>query len=986
MRILTVFICFLLFSSSNAQFNLDLEPKPIPQKYLYSNFTTEHGLPSNETFCIYQDSRGYIWIGTDRGLVKYDGYKFKTYTTLDGLIDNVILAITEDSKGNIWYTGLDNARVGYIDLDMNFHRYKYQEKILEYIKENESRLKHFNEIYFDRGNLVLSNNKHGHLVLDNKGGQVKSYLKIEEDNKTEIIAYQDFKCIYTLRGSNNYIVNETEGSQFGNNIYDNSLLLGYYTRDQIYETYPSIVYNDSIQVIYDGYECIEIINNKIKVTNFPSLIYGIQLAPDLTLYSVNQSHDEQSKIYLSNSIDVNKPKAKILEGPRIVNAILDQNKGLWLTSLRHGIFYFPSLNSTVTDNIDPIETMIPFKEGIIYGTVNRGYYLDKKTHEIHKLNQPLNLSILHESIYNINLSNLFETTDGWRNVRYKGYHKLKNDSILYILNGRRFYKRQLINKTTDCFEVLFNISEIKDIYCFKEDSCLLASLDGMYMLDTLDVTKLDYIPEKRIEDIEFLEDKNMLLYTILGEGLSVYYKDTTIALTEKDGLFSNTINQLYIDKNKTVWIATNKGINTLQIEGDEFQLNQVLGASKIIKSPNVLQLYVEDSTMYIGTDKGINIFDLKSEEGSRQQEFPIEITSVSVNNISLNNEALKYLEHDENNLTFSFIGIRPGKLLNIHYKYRLKGLSEEWIHTTERKATFLKVEPGKYTFELEVEDEFGNWMRLKNPIELHIDQPIWLKWWFIIGSVVIILFLIGSILYYYISNLKKEKAFLENEQLLSEELNESQQKALSSQLNPHFVFNSLNSIQNFILTKRTELSSDYLSMFSKLMRFVFENSKKLYVSLPDEIEALRLYLNLEEVRHNNKFKYTIDTSKMIGLDVYIPSLLVQPIIENAIWHGLLHKKENDRLLEVKFYSEGQFLFIEVWDNGVGRNGSKPRPKFIQKQKSSGVELTKQRLNLLSQSTGLETNFKIIDLFDDHKLPCGTCVRISIPLHLENNNK
>ena len=375
----------------------------------------------------------------------------------------------------------------------------------------------------------------------------------------------------------------------------------------------------------------------------------------------------------------------------------------------------------------------------------------------------------------------------------------------------------------------------------------------------------------------------------------------------------------------------------------------------------------------------------KAEQKNRKREFPIKITSVHVNNKAYNKETLGHLDYNENNLMFSFIGVLPGKVSNIHYKYRLNGLSEEWIHTTERKATFLKVEPGKYTFELEAEDEFGNWVRLEDPIVLKIDQPVWLKWWFITGAICIILLVIGGILYYYISNLKKEKAFLENEKILSGELNESQQKALSSQLNPHFVFNSLNSIQNFILTNRKELSSEYLSTFSKLMRFVFENSKKLYVSLADEIEALRLYLDLEQVRHNNIFKYKIEAVKINPIEVFIPSLLVQPMIENAIWHGLLHKKENDRVLDVKFYSDESFLHIEICDNGVGRSASVARPKFIKKQQSSGVELTKQRLNLLSQSTGLETNFKIIDRLDDNNVPCGTCVKISIPLDLKNNN-
>jgi len=137
------------------------------------------------------------------------------------------------------------------------------------------------------------------------------------------------------------------------------------------------------------------------------------------------------------------------------------------------------------------------------------------------------------------------------------------------------------------------------------------------------------------------------------------------------------------------------------------------------------------------------------------------------------------------------------------------------------------------------------------------------------------------------------------------------------------------------------------------------------------------------VRHNQAFKYKITAESGMHLEsLYMPSLLVQPIIENAIWHGLLHKQDNNRLLEICFTSGSEYLHIEVKDNGVGRGESKPRPKFIKKQKSSGVELTQQRLALLSQSTGLNTEFEIVDLFDVNDNPCGTVVRISIPNQLK----
>ncbi len=973
-----VIIKFFIFSFTWAQVNLKLHESPIAQKYLFENFSTNDGLPSNETFCVFQDSRDYIWIGTDRGLVMYNGYEFKTYTTLDGLEDNVILALNEDGNGNLWYSGLNNYAVGYIDPKMQFHKYPHQNKLIEYTKKVFDRNIHFNALDFDSTNIIFSNIKYGLLELNNEGDIIHEFSKSEDIPETHIINYNNFSKVFLLRTRDNEILyNKIIDSKGG--------VLGTYSRQNIHEVFPSLVQNDSVRIIYDWYRKISILEDTIQVQNVNELIFSIQLSKDLILYSVSKSNDKESKVYLSKSINFEDDKNLILDGPRITNAILDKDNGLWLTSTRHGVYYFPSLNSIVTSNNEPIESIIPLDSGLIYGTLNTQYYLDKHHSEIYQLREEPDILDLFESTSKINIQNFIIFKEGSNLRKAKGYYKV-SDSLMYLINGEYLEKVERIDDEIRIEIVLTNTSYILDIYCIKEDSCLLATQNGIYSYTKNSIGKAWYSPDKRTGNINTIENDSIILFTVLGEGLHIVKNGEILSFSEEDGLNSNIINQVFVDVNNTIWISTNKGINSLQIENGEFIINKVLGQSRILKSPNIIQLYVEDSLLYIGTDKGINVLDLKSEKKDKVYKLPIKITQLSVNNEDHKISEMDTFNYDQNNIVFSFIAISPKKFSKINYKYCLRGLSDEWIETTERKATFFKIEPGSYEFDLQAEDEFGNWIKAESIPKIYIDKPYWKKWWFISGSLLCGILILGGILYYYIRNLKKEKLFVENEQHLSEELNESRQKALSAQLNPHFVFNSLNSIQNFILTKRTELSSDYLSLFSKLMRFVFENSKKLYVPLHDEIEAIRLYLELEQVRHNHMFKYIIHTSEIEMNTIFIPSLLFQPIIENAIWHGLLHKKSKDRLLEINFYVDDENLHIDVKDNGVGRGNSKPRLKIIDKQKSSGVELTKQRLRLLSESTGLKTNFDIIDLSDENNQPCGTCVKISIPLHLSNSNK
>ena len=138
---------------------------------IYTNYTTQNGLPSNESYCLLQDSKGYIWIGTDRGLVRYDGYEFITYTTQEGLTDNVILALTEDKHGNIWYSGLNNHQLGYIDPKMNFHKYKYYEELYQKLKPIKHSGIYFNQMFIDGTSIFLVNNTVGYVEINDQGVQ-----------------------------------------------------------------------------------------------------------------------------------------------------------------------------------------------------------------------------------------------------------------------------------------------------------------------------------------------------------------------------------------------------------------------------------------------------------------------------------------------------------------------------------------------------------------------------------------------------------------------------------------------------------------------------------------------------------------------------------------------------------------------------------------------------------------------------------------------
>ena len=210
-------------------------------------------------------------------------------------------------------------------------------------------------------------------------------------------------------------------------------------------------------------------------------------------------------------------------------------------------------------------------------------------------------------------------------------------------------------------------------------------------------------------------------------------------------------------------------------------------------------------------------------------------------------------------------------------------------------------------------------------------------------------------------------------------LSDTEMRALRAQMNPHFLFNSLNSINSFIIKNQQEEATEYLSKFSMLIRKVLSNSKEKRVTLANELEALSLYLELEALRFNNTFEYTITLAPNVEKDyLEVPPLIIQPYVENSIWHGLSNKKDGQGKLLVSIEQTDRILICTIEDNGIGRvSAKKLKEKNTIKQKSFGMNITKERLQHINERFTDATDVVITDLYDDDKVACGTRVEIKI---------
>ena len=337
------------------------------------------------------------------------------------------------------------------------------------------------------------------------------------------------------------------------------------------------------------------------------------------------------------------------------------------------------------------------------------------------------------------------------------------------------------------------------------------------------------------------------------------------------------------------------------------------------------------------------------------------------------------LSYSQNFFSFDFSALAFSRAHDVQFRYRLYPFEENWTHAQEyRFANFTNVPSGQYTFELQAANNDGLWNPESYKLSIYISTPWWKTYWFW-GLVLLALSGSGKLIYNWrINQVRREERLRTS---YERKLADMELKALRAQMNPHFVFNSLNSIEYYIISNEPEKASDYLNRFSQLIRLILQNSKSTIVPLQDELKTLKLYIELESIRFDNSFDYLVEIEE--GLDsekIMIPTMLLQPYVENAIWHGLMQKKERDGKLQISIRERRGKLICLVEDNGIGRAAAATlKSGSGTTRKSYGMKITSERLNALNQLVDAKASVKIFDLHDEAGNASGTRVELVIPI-------
>ena len=509
---------------------------------------------------------------------------------------------------------------------------------------------------------------------------------------------------------------------------------------------------------------------------------------------------------------------------------------------------------------------------------------------------------------------------------------------------------------------------------YDKGNYYIGTLNGLVIIDEHGIpTKLgenNPLLSKRIVDLCKDPDGSLWIATNDNGVLQLKNGKVDTVINSKNGLSSSICKSLFL-ADKYLWIGTNKGINKV----DRLTKKVVMkySTSDGLASDVINAIYVDKDTVWVCTPAGLTYFN--ENDIQNNSICNLDLNSIRVSGIEIKPQNLD-LSYKKNNISFDFTAISFKSAGEIIYHYKLDGLDKTWQETKLNSQSYPSLPPGYYVFQLYASNKFGKQSDVIQ-IPFTIAAPFWKTIWFWILTAILVI--IGV---WYLSKRRygKIRQQLEEKNKTTKRIAELEQTALRAQMNPHFIFNCLSSIQHFVLKGDFERANRYITQLATLIRLTLDNSSKSSISIADEINYLTNYLELEKMRFVSKFQYDISLDKKIEPErTFIPPMMLQPFIENAIRHGIRHK-EGQGLISIIIEKRDAFLEFIVEDNGVGRKISERyKTKEHIEYQSKGISLTRERMEILAAHDQEKINTVITDLQDEKGNSAGTRVMISFPL-------
>lgn len=960
------------------------------QELFFSPPSDFQNLPSLETYSILQDSKGFIWITTDAGICRYDGNRLTVFTLKDGLPESVVFKVYEGDKGRVWFSTLS----GYF--------FYYEEGKFHSIDANE-RLKKicrsaFINTFFigDRDTLFLTTGG------GSSAGGVRAVIKIPPENNYSSIFVDSIRFLSCSRF---FMTNTRHPLEF--------LMGAGGTPDKKESKWITVGYNTETFHLFFRSEDLNLSSGRIGIIDKDANLYiliGRQLITvtksgilkdkynfDNVVYSCYLDADNDLWVctgkggYLFKDSDLKKAPIPFLSNLALSSVFIDREGTVWVTTQEKGIF--KSMNKEVlfldTQENNPMhfqkskhQLQITYTSGQLLTLFkNDSVFWDNRLQAIVPPDKKLISSFISDDFYYLQMSGKFSIWNRKRNV------SVRNVSSLNVKEMLSIGKDSLVFVSHPCIATIYNKKDsiiygpfpIQSALQLKNKKILFSSRNnsGIYeFVNNKFIPYLSHLPQLKTRINGMIEDEKGNLWFATNEyGLYCYdHHNQLHHFTTSNGLASDKINTLTIDGNEQLWLGSYNGLTKVSYSNDLLQFQAVnFGKSHGIPNLQIEKIIAFDGKI-VCIAKNVCFF-FKEKQLKKNTIPPLNyIQSVSINDEGYPVNDTVILSYDKNNLHILTSLLSYKNPEQKQFLYKLMGFNEEWRVSTTGDIQYTNLPHGKYNFVV-----YGlNNDNLKSDrpatFTFTIKRPFWLTWWFI--ALEIILFCIIFLFFFRFWKGRIQKK-AHDKALINQKIAEFKMTALRSQMNPHFVFNAISSIQHYILKQDTFKSYNYLAKFSLLIRTILDNSKEEYIALSQEISTLQLYIELEQIRFKQPFQFILDVDEDLEMDTYIPTMLIQPYVENSIWHGLMPKKTNCTL-QVSLKKKDTHIFVTIQDNGVGRNYVAKKSSL---HASKGMSITEQRIKELETTNEKKFSVTIIDLTDEKGDAAGTEVQIIIPFDL-----
>ncbi len=940
--------------------------QPVFAQQGYWHLTKEDGLPSNTIYDIVQDEKGYMWFGTSNGLVRFDGKEIKEFDN-EELKDNEFVRI-EALGTKIFFLNL-SGQLGYFD-DLGNCVIMSKLKVQNFYIDNDDMI----SVLSAPQDTTVQNLK----WLDENLAEVDSldYLNMAEIfQATRVLRQDNAKNILYLSLSdiclikNRKILNPKRSKK---NIETwKEIEVGFSEKGTSYlSTYSNILY------VYNSIE------NELVELQLPEPILHTHEIDGKTIvknienefFIINHENEKISfsQIYFK------------LEEIVINNFYQDIEDNIWLIT-NNGIYVYgsqPFLKNAQWDKKIICYHINEIDENVLFFGGNGKYVVSKENDWIEreiKKKLKIRTSVFEKDVENKVFAGdcgIYRLDKNFNPIEIspKGVKFMERIGEQYFFGTHSgFYEAGEFNVKQ--FETNLNQKISGRANAFLDmgnGELLLSNTDGLILVnDKIHIPKEHF--KSNISSLKWWPDGKKVLIATLGDGLWFLNEKNQIYPFKDIVLPSASVTNI-IPTNDFLYVETPEGLVIYNYYSGESNL---INAYDGLPSNEITAFYKQDSTLWIGTSKGIVSFN-ESQIRKNETPIPIHIRGIAIWNKDTTLSDEYKLKYNQNNIQINYVGLGYRCRGNVEYKYRMLGIGEDWQTTDSRTVTYPILPPGKYEFQVKAINEDEVESEKPATLKFHIAPPWWQTWWFYILTGLTIGGIVAFFVQRRISAIQKENEF-------HNQINNLRMQALQSQMNPHFIFNALNAIQSFFTTKDEESAMIYLARFARLIRIIFHQSKEERIPLIEEKEFLELYLELEQLRFEDKIEadFKILGFEKNSMEFYsMPPLIIQPIIENAFKHGLMHKTSGGEL-KIILEKNNSDLYCTIEDNGVGREEAIRINQWRRgNHKSSGLITTIERLSILYPKKEEKYYFKITDLKDDAGNALGTRIWLRIPLEGE----